>query len=300
MTPRLLLSLLLLPLACSETEPEPPRCDYNSGYFSGEPTTSLTIGAIDRETDRFTAWAPDTLVESVRGFQGGYMILPRVAIDAAEAPGESCFLLEVENLPDPDAPDASGELEYFSNASFYEALTEREAGTLLSNQIQDQIGWSPAYGVKMRLRITARGQAMAARGEIDITVGQNVPEACQNLPIELDGCEYELVAGRVEITAIEDPVPGIHDVCPNDGVVVRTSFVPDDPNASACYQEADFPGLLQVEGLGPPRGCLSALGLEEGARFPAVRKLPRMPDRCDPVETLVDVDLSSCSDACSR
>lgn len=138
------------------------ECLDPSWRFDGDAEHPLTLGTRD-DARVFTSYEPSGLADFSWGFQGGAMIEPVIVIDGHLAEGdEVCLFVELRNTPDPDHPDATGDLEDFERYDAPIFFVRRDDGQLHSDPILDQIGYSNPAGVRMILQATVRGEDFAA------------------------------------------------------------------------------------------------------------------------------------------
>lgn len=261
------------------------RCEIRCGLeapFEGEPTESLRIG--DTVDGAFEPWMDGQDVPMVWGFQGGVMITPVVALDPAVARSEVCFDLTLDNAEDVEHPGHDGELSEFRRLE-QQVLLVDVGGQLLTERLNDQLGWSTAHDVWIDLVATLRGRSFAARGRLRVRVADPEAETCGDYPAEGSGCAYRRIPGVATIDALEAT-----DGACADPVRVAFTFAPDDPAAAECYTDPRTTGHL--EGV-MSSACLEAAGRGVGGTLPMDRR-DIVAGGCSPLIWEPAVDLSGC------
>ncbi len=111
----LLLGPLLLAAACGPPAPEESpsnpgdaaRCVYEDENTDQAPERKVSIG--HGPAEQFVAYQDDELIELTLGFQGGYMLMPVVKVEAfASDPTQACWMTHISNTIDGEGEYAPG------------------------------------------------------------------------------------------------------------------------------------------------------------------------------------------------
>lgn len=172
-------------------------------YYEGAPEEGLVVGEL-RDGD-FVPYEAGGDATFVFGFQGGVMIQPVVDLPAERVGSEPCARVTFRHRPDPDFPDDSGEVEFFSENVIIDTLRaegERHRGGAYA----DQMGWAAADGVRMILEAEVRGVDWALRTELPVrVVDQDGWDECDVVPTTLSaGCELVELTGTITVDSVGD------------------------------------------------------------------------------------------------
>jgi hypothetical protein len=254
---------------------------------------ALLVGAL--ADDRFVAWEDGQEVDWVYGSQGGTMIQPVLSLDAEAAGYASEAQLTLSNAPDPAFPGAGGELDSFSGGTENISL-EQQGAVLLSEPIDDQLGWDDPSGLRMILSATVSGDGFELSKSLALRMPGDPPAnpECQDLPTLGSGCVYRLIAGTGTVTSIASG-----SGAPNcdERLAVEFDFAPQEPSWATCYQGGEAGSLQTEDGQDLTSACIDALGLEVGAEF-AVEYGHAIAGTCTPWMWIASRALEGCAGIC--
>ncbi len=271
----------LLLVGCPSTYEYPPQDE------------DLLIGSL--VDDRFEPWADGDEVEWVWGTQGGTMIQPVLSLDIDLVGDARQANLTLTNNPDPDFPEADGELETFSG--FTAAIPLTEAGSvLLSAPLDDQLGWQEPSGVRLILEVTVSGDGFEASRSMPLKLEGDLPtpSVCDDLPTFGSGCVYRLIAGTGTVTAV---AAGSGTPSCDERVAVDFDFAPADAAWGECYEGGETGSLNTADGRDPPSACVDQLGIAVGAEL-SVEFGHSIAGTCTPYQWFTDAALEGCDAIC--
>ncbi|HQB46838.1 MAG TPA: hypothetical protein PLV85_24700, partial [Polyangiaceae bacterium] len=158
-----------------------------------------------------------------------------------------------------------------------------------------------SYAIHVRGITMARTQVVLIAIILSTMAGCTKPQATNHStqpseaashPVVGGRCDYQSTAGHVVVERIES-APETENNCATDPVRVVLRFTPSD---GASEPTTDT--LTIFDGKNPPRSCLAAAGIMEGAKFPATHKQITS-GTCTPSLLEPNIPaLDSCRDAC--
>ncbi len=221
-------------------------------YYEGPAEEGLVVGEL--RDGAFVPYEAGGDATYVFGFQGGVMIQPVVDLPAERVGDEPCVTVTFRHRPDPAYPDDAGELEFFDQTVFIDAL-EPDGDRYRGGAYADQMGWSAADGVRMILEAEVRGTDWALRTELPLrVVDQDGWDECDVVPtVFAAGCEVVELAGMVTVDAVGD-TSGL--TCDQSAPVTLTMAPTDVVVPDGCYE---LTRTLDIE-----RGCIESQELSAG------------------------------------
>jgi hypothetical protein len=160
----------------------PPQPGIGDGCEPGmvldtPPTLAVDIGTL-REDGSFDAWTDGRAVEITYGFQGGYMLTPRLRVTAPSLTGETvCLRVAIANalVSEPGGTDGA-------------TFTRQPDGSYVSAVLSDLLAWDLLPdGTNVGLEANVQGASFAARGSVTVVIGGASPPEPPP-PCETDGC----------------------------------------------------------------------------------------------------------------
>ena len=157
-------------MACSPAPPEeelplqvePERCVLPEDGDPGGPARALALG--QGEPDAFVSYQAGQPVQMVLGWQGGYMITPRVRVEAFEGdPEDACWLVRLTNdMADVEVlPGAAVQLRF-----------QRHGDAFYSDAINNLLAYERDVldGQSLAMDLTARGIGVDESISITVTL----------------------------------------------------------------------------------------------------------------------------------
>jgi len=248
----------------------------------------------------------DASVPWVWGPQGGSMVQPVLIFDGARVPAGTDVVVTVRHGADPAAPERFARVMDFLETTFPVRLTTDPTGRVVAGPLNDQLAWTSIDGARFvyTVEVTAVGFGTARREAVVELGTMSVPASCGGFVLEGMGCMYRSIPGIVTVAPFEPAPPG--EASCVDGVRVTLAFTTLDPEARACLESQPLWGggslpFVQTfyvsAGYHPPRGCLEAAGIVEGAALPA-RLMVEEVGTCTPLSLRLYADTSACESMC--